>query len=133
MAGLSSPGVPRMPWHPQINPISTKGGRLCSPNNTCTPGFSDLPTTLHGKPSLDIQKNLVKLSYFQRYSTSKLAKVTNHSKECTQLAVYIFRKMAKNNGIIILISLPYINNSLSPLIASKLSIGCLKKFLMFYL
>ena len=32
-----------------VNPISTKGSRLCSPNNTGTPGFSDLPTALtHG-------------------------------------------------------------------------------------
>ena len=30
-----------------VNPISTKGGRLCQPNNTGTPGFSDLPTALH--------------------------------------------------------------------------------------
>ena len=31
-----------------VNPISTggRGGRLCQPNNTCTPGFSDLPTAL---------------------------------------------------------------------------------------
>ena len=27
-----------------VNPTSTKGGRLCPPNNTGTPGFSDLPT-----------------------------------------------------------------------------------------
>ena len=27
-----------------VNPISTKGDRLCPPNNTGTPGFSDLPT-----------------------------------------------------------------------------------------
>ena len=37
-----------MPWHPQIcyvsYPISTKGGKLCPPNNTGTPGFSDLLT-----------------------------------------------------------------------------------------
>ena len=26
--------------------ISTKGGRLCPPNNAGTPGFSDLPTAL---------------------------------------------------------------------------------------
>jgi hypothetical protein len=26
--------------------ISTKGGRLCPPNNTGTPGFTDLPTAL---------------------------------------------------------------------------------------
>ena len=33
-----------------VNPISTKGGRVCLPNNTGTPGFSDLPTALicHG-------------------------------------------------------------------------------------
>ena len=29
-----------------VNPISTMGGRLCPPNNTGTPGFSDLPVTL---------------------------------------------------------------------------------------
>ena len=29
-----------------VNPISTKKGRLCPPNNTGTPGFSDLPTAL---------------------------------------------------------------------------------------
>jgi hypothetical protein len=29
-----------------VNPISTKGGRLCLPNNTGTPEFSDLPTAL---------------------------------------------------------------------------------------
>ena len=27
-----------------VNPISTKGGRLCPPNNTGTPEFSDLST-----------------------------------------------------------------------------------------
>ena len=27
-------------------PISTKGGRLCPPYNTGTPGFSDLPKAL---------------------------------------------------------------------------------------
>ena len=31
-----------------VNPISTKGGRLCPPNNTGTPGFSDIPTILDG-------------------------------------------------------------------------------------
>ena len=30
-----------------VNPISTKGGRLCPPNDTGTPRFSDLPTALH--------------------------------------------------------------------------------------
>ena len=29
-----------------VNPISTKGGRLCQPNNTGTSGFSGLPTAL---------------------------------------------------------------------------------------
>ena len=29
-----------------VNPILTKGGRLCPPNNTGTPKFSDLPTAL---------------------------------------------------------------------------------------
>ena len=29
-----------------VKPISTKVGRLCTPNNTGTPGFSDLPTAL---------------------------------------------------------------------------------------
>ena len=29
-----------------VIPISTKGGRLCPPNDTDTPGFSDLPTAL---------------------------------------------------------------------------------------
>ena len=44
-------------------------------------------TTLskHGKPSYDMQKNLVKSSYFLRYLTSKLAKVTVHIKESSQL------------------------------------------------
>ena len=30
-----------------VNPISTKGGRLCPPYNTGTPEFSDPPTALH--------------------------------------------------------------------------------------
>ena len=30
-----------------VIPISTRGDRLCPPNNTGTPGFSDLPTALH--------------------------------------------------------------------------------------
>ena len=30
-----------------VNPISTKGGKSCPPNNTGTPGFSDLPTALY--------------------------------------------------------------------------------------
>ena len=37
-----------------VNPISTKGGggRLCPPNNTGTPGFSDLSTALTFFPTL---------------------------------------------------------------------------------
>ena len=31
---------------PSDNQISTKRDRLCPPNNTGTPGFSDLPTAL---------------------------------------------------------------------------------------
>jgi hypothetical protein len=50
--GLSSLGMPGVQWYPQIlgrsvNPISTKGGRLCPPNDTGTHGFSDLPTALN--------------------------------------------------------------------------------------
>ena len=30
-----------------VNPISTRGGRLCLLNNTDTSGFSDLPTALN--------------------------------------------------------------------------------------
>ena len=29
-----------------VNPISTRGGRLCPTNKTDTPGFSDLPMAL---------------------------------------------------------------------------------------
>ena len=32
-----------------VNPISTKGGRLCPPYNTGSPGFSDLSTALPEK------------------------------------------------------------------------------------
>ena len=47
--GVSSLGVP---WYPQILtdqlslPQPRGGGRLCPPNTTGTPGFSDLPTAL---------------------------------------------------------------------------------------
>ena len=61
-----------------------------------------------GEPSLNMQKNLVKWSYFQKYSTSKLAQVTDHIKESTQLDVYIFRKMARNHSIMNLIRRPYL-------------------------
>ena len=50
--GLLSPGVPGVPWYPQILADQLtlyppgEGGRLCSPNDTGTPGFSDLPTAL---------------------------------------------------------------------------------------
>ena len=45
------PGSARGAMAPQyfdrsVNPISTKRGRLCPPNNTGTPVFSDLPTAL---------------------------------------------------------------------------------------
>ena len=36
-----------------FNPISTNGDRLCPPNNTGTPGFSDLPTALNETPELN--------------------------------------------------------------------------------
>ena len=39
-------GVPPSDFGRSVNPISTKGGRLCPPYNTGTPGFSDLPTAL---------------------------------------------------------------------------------------
>jgi hypothetical protein len=39
-------GVPGCYFGRSDNPISTKGGRLCPPNNTGTPGFSDLLTAL---------------------------------------------------------------------------------------
>ena len=31
------------PFGRSVNPIATKGGRLCPPNNNGTSGFSDLP------------------------------------------------------------------------------------------
>ena len=67
--GLSSLGVPGVPWYLQIlaDQISTKGGRLCPPNNTGTPGFSDLPTAL--KPTTRLnhkQKRYV--MYLLRYT-----------------------------------------------------------------
>ena len=36
----------------KVNPISTREGRLCLPNNTGTPEISDLPTTALGKTYL---------------------------------------------------------------------------------
>ena len=37
-----------------VNPISTRGDRLCPPNyTTATPGFSNLPTALKGYASLE--------------------------------------------------------------------------------
>ena len=45
-------GVPSTPdFGRSVNPISTKGDRLCPPNNTGTPGFSYLPTALQRKPA----------------------------------------------------------------------------------
>ena len=51
MSGLSSLGVPGVPWHPQIlahQLTLNQGGRLCPHITTGTPGFSDLPTALQG-------------------------------------------------------------------------------------
>ena len=49
-----------------VNPISTKGGRLCPPNNTGTPGFSDLPTALICKGSKSLMfEFLFKLAWTQ--------------------------------------------------------------------
>ena len=49
-AGLLSLELPGVPWHPQILAdqltVSQPGGRLCPPNNNCTPRFSELPTAL---------------------------------------------------------------------------------------
>ena len=43
-----------------VNPISIRGGRLCPPNNTGTPGFSDLPAALHTRfKSLEVKHNLI--------------------------------------------------------------------------
>ena len=45
--GLSSLGMPEVPdFGRSLNPIPTKGDRLCPPNYTGTPGFSYLPTAL---------------------------------------------------------------------------------------
>ena len=50
-AGVSSLGVPGAMAPPDfgrsVNPISTRGGRLCPPNNTGILRFSDLPTALY--------------------------------------------------------------------------------------
>ena len=40
-----SPGVAPPDFDRSVNPISTKGGSLCPPNDAGTLGFSDLPTT----------------------------------------------------------------------------------------
>ena len=51
-SGVLSLGVPGVPWLPTILAnqltLSQPGerGRLCPPNNTGTPGFSDPPTAL---------------------------------------------------------------------------------------
>ena len=39
-------GCRRCHFGRSVNPISNKGGRLCPPNNTGTPGFSYLPMAL---------------------------------------------------------------------------------------
>ena len=40
-----------------VNPISTRGGRLCPPNNTGTHGFSDLPTALQNITSVTLRRD----------------------------------------------------------------------------
>ena len=52
--GLSSLGVPD--FGRLVNPISTKGGRLCPPNNTGTSRFSDLPTATSRVKQAEIEK-----------------------------------------------------------------------------
>ena len=42
-----------------VNPISIRGGRLCSLNDTGTPGFSDLPTTLRRFKLQEVKHNLI--------------------------------------------------------------------------
>ena len=63
---MEDPGLPLRPVVPggasgamapphfgrSVNPISTKGGRLCPPNNTGTPRFSDLPTALRSSSKI---------------------------------------------------------------------------------
>ena len=44
--GAGGAMVPAPDLGASVNPISAKGGRLCPPYNTGTPGFSDLPTAL---------------------------------------------------------------------------------------
>ena len=41
-----------------VNPISTREERSCPPNNTGTPGFSDLPTALWNNLSTGLVYNL---------------------------------------------------------------------------
>ena len=42
-----------------VNPISIRGGRSCPPNDTSTPEFSDLPTTLRRFKLLEVKHNLI--------------------------------------------------------------------------
>ena len=46
------------------------------------------------------KKDMVKWSYVQRYSTSKLAQVTVRTKESTRLDVYFIKKMARNHDLV---------------------------------
>ena len=46
-----------------VNPISTKGVRLCPPNNTGTPGFSDLLTALMCKGNPPTRESRLMLEY----------------------------------------------------------------------
>ena len=48
---MASPDLGR-----SVNPISTKGGRLCPPNNTGTSRFSDLPTATSRVKQAEIEK-----------------------------------------------------------------------------
>ena len=61
VSGLSSLGVPgdamTLPdFGRSINPVLTKGGRLCPPNNTGTSRFSDLPTATSRVKQAEIEK-----------------------------------------------------------------------------
>ena len=75
ISGLSSPVFAR-----SVNPISTggQGGRLCPPNDTGTPGFSDLPTAL----------NTITQVYLNSNSTLCSVILTNNVSMCSLLGRY---------------------------------------------
>ena len=58
-SGLSGGGgaMATLDFGRSISPISTKRGKLCPPNITGTPGFSDLPTALQCKSFLTDHSN----------------------------------------------------------------------------